>query len=132
MFTAGKTCPKIGEIRYGYVTGENSTHKYKGVRPYLIVSNDTYNSHSGQSEVIPFTTKRMKSNNPVHVDYKKGEVEGLQRDSTLIIEGRDTLRNDQLSDPVGKFTDENWIKAVKAMFIQCPIMKKVLISATNL
>lgn len=131
MFVAGTTCPKIGEIRYGYVSGETKTHKYKGVRPYLVVSNNVYNEHSGQSEVIPFTTKRIGSNNPAHVDYKKGEVNGLQKDSTLIVEGRDTLRNDQLSDPVGYFSDENWVKAVKAMMEQCPVLKKAFVLMSN-
>lgn len=127
--------PKIGEIRYGKVDLNESgksgkVHKYTGVHPYLVVSNDTYNKHSGQCEVIPFTTKRNDSSNPVHVLYKLGEVEGLNRDSTLVIEGRDTLRNEQLSDPVGRFTPENWIRAVQAMIIQCPVLGSVLTTAS--
>ena len=57
MFKAGTTTPKLGEIRYGLVEGSNNTHRYVGIRPYLIVSNDKYNEFSGQAEVIPFTTK---------------------------------------------------------------------------
>lgn len=77
MFVAGKTTPKIGEIRLGYVEAQGNTHKYTGVHPYLVVSNNVYNQKSGQTEVIPFTTKRMYSHNPVHVNFKVGEVNGL-------------------------------------------------------
>lgn len=123
-----RPAPKLGEIRYGKVDLNESgkVHKYTGVHPYLIVSNDTYNKYSGQCEAIPFTTKRYGSTNPVHVLYKLGEVEGLDRDSTLVIEGRDTLRNEQLSDPVGKFTPENWVRAVQAMIVQCPVISSVM------
>lgn len=123
MFTAGKTTPKIGEIRLGYVESSNGTHKYTGVHPYLVVSNNIYNQTSGQTEVIPFTTKRMNSRNPVHVNYVVGEVNGLWEDSTLIVEGRDTLQNMQLSDPIGFFSDDNWRRAANAMVIQCPYLR---------
>lgn len=74
--------------------------------------------------MIPFTTKRMGKHNPVHVDYKVGEVSGLVKDSTLVIEGRDTLLNSQLSEPIGEFTEDNWNRAVEAMMVQCPLLKK--------
>jgi mRNA-degrading endonuclease toxin of MazEF toxin-antitoxin module len=126
MFKAGSTTPKIGEIRLGYVDESvySEVHKYKGIHPYLVVSNNVYNKASGQCEVIPFTTKRRESRNPVHVDYSTSEVIGLSRDSTLVIEGRDTLLNTQLSDPIGVFTDDNWQKAARAMVIQCPMLSK--------
>ena len=125
MFMAGKSVPKIGEVRFGYVAeseAKTSVHKYVGIHPYLIISNNVYNKTAGQCEVIPFTTKRTNSHNPVHVDYKAGEVEGLKKDSTLVIEGRDTIRNQQLSEPIGIFTETNWAKAVNAMMIQCPLL----------
>ena len=127
MFMAGKSTPKIGEIRFGYASDDESrlnTHKYVGVHPYLVVSNNTYNKTSGQCEVIPFTTKRIGKYNPVHVEYKAGEVSGLVKDSTLIIEGRDTLRNCQLSEPAGEFTEDNWERVVEAMKVQCPFLRK--------
>lgn len=46
MFMAGKSVPKIGEIRFGYVAeseAKTSVHKYIGIHPYLIVSNNIYN-----------------------------------------------------------------------------------------
>jgi len=121
VFKAGKSVPKLGEIRYGYPNEENSqTHKYQGVRPYLIISNDTYNYYSGQSEAVPFTTKRKYSTNPVHVTYQIGEVEGLTKVSTLTVEGRTTLPNSNFSDPIGRFNENNWRRAAKAFVIQNP------------
>lgn len=125
MFVAGKSVPRIGEIRFGYVPDsetKTAAHKYVGVHPYLVVSNNIYNKTSGQCEVIPFTTKRFRSANPVHVDYKVGEVAGLSQDSTLVIESRDTIANCHLSDPIGEFNDDNWRRAANAMVIQCPFI----------
>ena len=134
MFKAGSSVPKIGEICLGYVADikqEGKTvHKYYGVHPYLIVSNNIYNKNSGQCEVIPFTTKRWNSRNPVHVDYGVGEVDGLPHESTLVIEGRDTLLNSQLSEPIGTFSDKNWQRAANAMVIQCPMLAAAF--STNL
>lgn len=124
MFKAGSSVPKIGEIRYGYVEKktDGGVHKYTGVHPYLVVSNNIYNKNAGQCEVIPFTTKRRAKFNPVHVNYDVGEVSGLIQDSTLVIEARDTLFNSQLSEPIGVFTDENWKRAANAMVVQCPML----------
>ena len=127
MFKAGSSVPKIGEIRLGLVeyttANENGVHKYCGIHPYLVVSNNIYNKNSGQCEAIPFTTKRWEKFNPAHVNYDVGEVDGLKQNSTLVIEGRDTLLNSQLSDPIGFFTEENWKRAANAMVIQCPMLR---------
>lgn len=131
MFNA-TTCPKSGEIRLGYVCADqSSTHKYIGIRPYLIVSNDVYNQYSGQSECIPFTTKRFRSSSPAHVDFSIGEVSGLNKNSTLAIEARDTIRNSNLSDPIGFFTQANWDKVVPAMLAQNPCLKDYFASCAQ-
>ena len=135
MFKAGSSVPKIGEIRLGLVEATASNgcgvHKYCGVHPYLVVSNNIYNKSSGQCEVIPFTTKRRTKFNPVHVNYDVGEVAGLEQASTLVIEGRDTLLNSQLSDPIGFFTDENWKRAADAMVVQCPMIRAAFSDRTT-
>lgn len=125
MFTPGKTTPRFGEIRLGYFEPENvpsGTHRYVGLHPYLIISNDVYNRTSGQCEAIAFTTKRFGKRNPVHVDFPVGEVDGLYKPSTLAVESRVTARNCHFSEPIGKFTSENWQKAAPAIMIQNPIL----------
>ena len=128
MFKPGTTSPCIGEIRLGYVaqSDENNTHKYIGIHPYLIVSNDTYNKFSGQSECITFTSKRFHRESPSHVNFIVGEVEGLQKPSTLIVESRDTIRNENLSEPIGRFSDENWEKIMPAIVAQNPFIQKFM------
>lgn len=118
-FATTQSIPKSGEIRLGYVEATDS-HKYTGIRPYLVVSNNVFNNTSGLAEVIPFTTRRQHSKNPVHVQYKVGEVSGLHKNSTLVVEGRVTLPHCQLSEPIGQFTDENWAKAAVGMALQTP------------
>lgn len=125
----GTSIPKPGEIRMGKVPASesNPTHKYTGFRPYLIISNETYNKYSGQCEAIPFTTQKIKMHkkkSPSHVDYSIEEVRGLERASTLIIEARDTLRNIWVGEPIGCFTSENWMKAREAFWAQNPFLKK--------
>ena len=117
------TVPQFGEIRLGYVPGDtNRVHRYVGFHPYLVISNNKYNAFSGQCEVIPFTTKRFGKYNPVHVDFAAGEVEGLLKNSTLVVESRDILRNDQLGQLLGTFTPDNWKKVVPAILTQNPIL----------
>lgn len=127
MFMPCKSVPRFGEIRLGYVaeTSPSRTHRYVGVHPYLIISNNTYNRTSGQCEVIPFTTKRFGKPNPVHVDFAVGEVRGLNKNSTLVIESRDTLLNSQLSEPIGSFTKDNWSKVIPAIIIQNPFFSMI-------
>lgn len=123
MFTPSTTVPKFGEIRMGCVENDHAllgTHKYVGIRPYLIVSNDTYNKYSGQCDVIPFTTRRYNKRSPAHVNYKVGTVQGLSRNSTLVVEARDTLRNTQLGEPLGQFSPANWQQARSAILAQNP------------
>ena len=127
MFMPCKSVPRCGEIRLGYVaeTSPSRTHRYVGVHPYLVISNNTYNKTSGQCEVIPFTTKRFGKPNPVHVDFAIGEVRGLNKNSTLVVESRDTLLNSQLSEPIGFFTKDNWSKVIPAILIQNPFFSMI-------
>ena len=87
MFKAGSSIPKIGEIRLGYVANTNqdekAVHKYCGVHPYLVVSNNVYNKSSGQCEVIPFTTKRWNSHNPVMLSTVWAKLKGWLRSPLL-------------------------------------------------
>lgn len=126
MFAPSKTPPKFGEIRWGYFAADNvfprDVHKYVGVHPYLIISNDRYNMVSGQCEAIAFTTKRFDKYNPAHVNFEPGEVEGLEQASTLAVESRITARNTCFSDPIGQFSSENWTKTVPAIMRQNPIL----------
>ena len=56
MFKPSTSVPKFGEIRLGCAPQDHAllgTHKYVGIHPYLVVSNDVYNKFSGQCDVIP-------------------------------------------------------------------------------
>lgn len=62
MFMAGKSVPKIGEIRFGYVAeseAKTSVHKYIGIHPYLIVSNNIYNKNLDNARSF-----RLQQNEP--------------------------------------------------------------------
>lgn len=130
MFKPSTSVPKFGEIRLGCAPQDHAllgTHKYVGIHPYLVVSNDVYNRFSGQCDVIPFTTKRFNRACPTHVNYPAGSIHGLTRDSTLVVEARDTLLNTQLGEPIARFSDENWQLAKKAFLTQNPFLTRWVI-----
>lgn len=58
------------EVHYGEIwyvnTYDETRHVQKGVRPYIIVSNDIGNSHSPLVNAIPLTSNLNKSPLPTH------------------------------------------------------------------
>ena len=96
---------------------------YYGVRPVLIISNDTGNSSSPTINVYPFTTKLNKRNLPVHVQM---EGFGLTRLSTLSCEQITTLSQQDLMYKMGSI--DNYavrLKVGKAARIQNPIFATI-------
>jgi len=96
---------------------------YFGVRPVLIISNDTGNSSSPTINVYPFTSKLNKRNLPVHVQM---EGFGLNKPSTLSCEQITTLSQDDLMYKMGSI--DNYavrLKVGKAARIQNPIFATI-------
>lgn len=127
-----RTIPRPGEIRIGTAQAPTTAHRYSGTRPYLVISNERYNKTSGQCEVIPFTTKRFRDSNPVHVDFKAGDIAGLCKNSTLVVESRDILPNESLSEPIGFLSQRNWKRVSKAMIFQNPYILAALCQQENI
>ena len=118
--------PKEGEIWMAYIpeTRMATEHSYVGYHPYLIVSNNKFNMYSGMVDAIPFTTKRWNSNSPVHVKYASGEIDGMDKDCTLVCEGRTAVDQTNLKFKVGQFSDKDWNKAAIGMALQTPRILK--------
>ena len=71
-----------------------------GVRPVLIIQNDTGNLHSPTVIVAAITTRRKKPHMPVHVPITAAES-GLQRDSVVLTEQVRTLEKSRLQQYLG-------------------------------
>jgi len=77
-----------------------------GVRPVLIVQNDTGNKHSPTVIVAAITSKLMKTKLPTHISLPAGGNMGLPKDSVVLLEQIRTLDKTRLKEKIGH-VDEN-------------------------
>ena len=87
-----------------------------GVRPVLIIQNDTGNKHSPTVIVAAITSKMNKAKLPTHIelDAKKCDI---VKDSVILLEQLRTIDKKRLKDKVCHI-DDNIIKKVnKALLI---------------
>lgn len=76
-----------------------------GVRPVLIIQNDTGNLHSPTVIVAAITARRKKPHMPVHVPITAGES-GLPADSLVLTEQVRTLEKSRLTKYLGHLPEE--------------------------
>ena len=75
-----------------------------GVRPVLIIQNDTGNLHSPTVIVAAITSRRKKAQMPVHVLITT-EESGLPADSVVLTEQVRTLEKSRLSRYLGHLAE---------------------------
>ena len=75
-----------------------------GVRPVLIIQNDTGNLHSPTVIVAAITTRKKKAHMPVHV-YITAAESGLPADSVVLTEQVRTLEKSRLTKYLGRLDD---------------------------
>lgn len=78
-----------------------------GIRPVLIIQNDTGNICSTTTIVIPMTTKLKKINQPTHTLIKSSKDTGLKSDSVLLGEQIRMISKQRIKKKIGTVTDEN-------------------------
>ena len=76
-----------------------------GVRPVLIIQNDTGNLHSPTVIVAAITSRRKKSTLPVHV-LITAEESGLPADSVVLTEQVRTLEKSRLTRYLGRLGED--------------------------
>ena len=107
-----------------------------GIRPVLIISNDIGNSHSPTVIIAAITGKtQTKAKLPTHTEVK--DVEGLDRDSIILLEQIRTIDKRRLREYMGTL-DRRFLPAMdKALAIsiglngysQCPMKQGRLSSS---
>ena len=70
-----------------------------GIRPVLIIQNDTGNKHSPTVICAAITSRMNKAKLPTHVEISSEEY-GLNRDSVVLLEQIRTLDKKRLKDKV--------------------------------
>ena len=81
-----------------------------GVRPVLIVQNDTGNRHSPTVIAAAITSQTGKARLPTHIELT-GASCGLTRDSVILLEQIRTIDKSRLRERMGRL-DENTMSAV--------------------
>lgn len=85
-----------------------------GVRPVLIIQNDTGNLHSPTVIVAAITTRNKKPHMPVHVGITAQES-GLPADSVVLTEQVRTLEKSRLTRYLGHLEDSAMLRIDQAL-----------------
>lgn len=84
-----------------------------GIRPCVVISNNTANAHSPVFIVIPGTTQDKKKNFPVHVKITDKDVNGrLYKDTVFMGEQMCTIGESQIINVLGEIKDEGVIRQI--------------------
>ena len=100
---------KRGEIYYADLSPVVGSEQ-GGVRPVLIVQNDTGNRHSPTVIAAAITSQLGKAKLPTHIHLSR-QTTGLNRDSIILLEQIRTLDKSRLRERMGRL-DESTMSAV--------------------
>ena len=104
---------KRGEVWYADMSPVIGSEQ-GGIRPVLILQNDIGNKHSPTTIVAAITSRQTKAKLPTHVDVS---VEGLTKDSIVLLEQIRTIDKNRLTEYVGRLDKETMGKVDKAIVI---------------
>ena len=94
---------KRGELYYADLSPVVGSEQ-GGIRPILIVQNDTGNKYSPTVIAAAVTSKLSKAKLPTHIEICANEF-GLVKDSVILLEQIRTLDNKRLKEKMGHLDD---------------------------
>lgn len=113
--------PRTGEVWLAEVTNAEGNQQ-GGRRPFLIYSNDVFNTFSPTVNAYPISSKTHKRS-PVHVKIFAGEVCRINVDSIILIENPWTLNKSNLIEKYGQLSSRLEVEVADRMIFQCPLLK---------
>lgn len=87
-----------------------------GMRPVLIVQNDTGNKHSPTVIAAAITSQTGKARLPTHIELS-GRSVGLSRDSVILLEQIRTIDKSRLRERMGKLDESTMTKVDNAIAV---------------
>ncbi len=87
-----------------------------GMRPVLIVQNDTGNKHSPTVIAAAITSQTGKAKLPTHIELNAQSV-GLTRDSVILLEQIRTIDKSRLREKMGRLDDSTMNKVDSAIAV---------------
>ena len=87
-----------------------------GIRPVLIIQNNTGNIFSSCTIVMPLSSKLKSLNQPTHTLIRKSVDTGLKTDSVLLGEQMRAISSQRIIKKIGTVTDENEKKEIRRVY----------------
>ena len=87
-----------------------------GIRPVLIVQNDTGNRHSPTVIAAAITSQTGKARLPTHINIAGGSV-GLSKDSVILLEQIRTIDKRRLKEHMGRLDDAQMAQVNNAIAV---------------
>ena len=106
---------KRGELYYADLSPVVGSEQ-GGVRPILIVQNDTGNKYSPTIIAAAITSQLTKAKLPTHIEINAHEF-GLSKDSVILLEQIRTLDKRRLKERIGKLPEITMRKVNVALLI---------------
>lgn len=106
---------KRGELYYADLSPVVGSEQ-GGVRPILIVQNDTGNKYSPTVIAAAVTSKMTKAKLPTHIELCEGEF-GLAKDSVILLEQIRTLDKRRLKERIGELSKVKMQRVDTALLI---------------
>ena len=93
-----------------------------GIRPVLVVQNDTGNKHSPTVIIAAITSKMNKAKLPTHVEMDSGRYDMI-KDSVILLEQLRTIDKTRLKDKVCHLDNDIIVKVNRALITSLEIMR---------
>ena len=106
---------KRGDIYYADLSPVVGSEQ-GGMRPVLIVQNDTGNKHSPTVIAAAITSPTGKARLPTHIELDAQSV-GLSRNSVILLEQIRTIDKSRLRERMGKLDDTTMTKVDNAIAV---------------
>jgi len=106
---------KRGDIYYADLSPVVGSEQ-GGMRPVLIVQNDTGNRHSPTVIAAAITSQTGKAKLPTHIELS-GRSVGLTRDSVILLEQIRTIDKSRLREKMGRLDGDTMTKVDNAIAV---------------
>ena len=106
---------KRGEIYYADLSPVVGSEQ-GGMRPVLIVQNDTGNRHSPTVIAAAITSQTGKARLPTHINIAGGSV-GLTKDSVILLEQIRTIDKKRLREHMGRLDEKQMMEVDDAIAV---------------
>lgn len=113
--TSEKYMIKRGELYYADLSPVVGSEQ-GGVRPILIVQNDTGNKYSPTVIAAAVTSKLSKAKLPTHIEINANDF-GLNKNSVILLEQIRTLDKRRLKERIGELSPPTMKKVNAALLI---------------